>query len=99
MDRYILRAYTFERWGSNINVILIIALHAHYFSAEGLHLVLSSDDFKCMIYTIFLYIWPAVVKDIEVTLGHVHITWDTTGEEVTLELEKDINIEKVTKDL
>ena len=40
----------------------------------------------------------AVVEDIKVTL---HITWDTNGEEVTLEFihkEKEINIEKVTKD-
>ena len=46
-------------------------------------------------------LWPAVVKDIEVTLGYVNITWDTNGQEVTLEFihkEKDINIEKVTKD-
>ena len=47
-------------------------------------------------------IWPAVVKDIEITLGFANITWDTNnGEEVTLEFihkEKDINIEKVTKD-
>ena len=44
---------------------------------------------------------PAVVEDIAVTLGYVHITWDTNGEEVKLELihkEKEINIEKVTKD-
>ena len=41
------------------------------------------------------------MEDIEVTLGYVHITWDTNGEEVTLEFinkEKEINIEKVTKD-
>ena len=41
------------------------------------------------------------MKDIEVTLGYVHITWDTNGEEVTLEFihkEKDINIEKIKKD-
>ena len=58
-----------------------------------------------VIYTTSL--WPAVVEDIEVTLGYVHITWDTNGEEVTLEFiykEKDINTEKlihsekVTKD-
>ena len=41
------------------------------------------------------------MEDIEVTLGYVDITWDTNGEEVTLEFihkEKEINIEKVTKD-
>ena len=48
---------------------------------------------ECVIY---ISLWPAVVEDIEVTLGYVHITWDTNGEEVTLE--KEINIEKVTKD-
>ena len=42
------------------------------------------------------FFWPAVVEDTEVTLGYAHITWDTNGEEVTLE--KEINIEKVTKD-
>ena len=47
-------------------------------------------------------LWPAVVEDIEVTLGYVHITWDTNGEEVTLEFinkkEEVIHTEKVTKD-
>ena len=54
---------------------------------------------ECVIYNISL--WPTVVKDIEVTLGYVNITWDTKGEEITLEFihkEKDIDIEKVTKD-
>lgn len=36
-----------------------------------------------MICTISL--WPAVVEDIELSLGFVHITWNTNGEEVTLE--------------
>ena len=52
---------------------------------------------ECVICNISL--WPAVVEDIAVTLGYVHITWDTNGEEVTLELihkEKEINIEKTT---
>ena len=42
-------------------------------------------------------LWPAVVKDIEETLGYVHINWDTNGEKVTLEFihkEKEIHIEK-----
>ena len=41
------------------------------------------------------------MEDIEVTLGYVHITWDTNGKEVTLEFihkEKEIHSEKVTKD-
>ena len=53
----------------------------------------------------FRTLWPAVVPHTshitEVTLGYVNITWDTNGEEVTLEFihkEKAINIEKVTKD-
>ena len=48
---------------------------------------------ECVIY---ISLWSAVVEDIEVTLGYVHITWDTNGVEVTLE--KEINIKKVTKD-
>ena len=50
---------------------------------------------ECVIYNISL--WSAVVEDIESTLGYSHITWDTNGEEVTHK-EKEINIEKVTKD-
>ena len=41
------------------------------------------------------------MEDIEVTLGYVHITWDTNGEEVTLEFihkEKVIHTEKVKKE-
>ena len=48
-----------------------------------------------------IFLWPAVMKDIEETLGYVNITWDSNGEDVTLHFihkEKDINIEKVTKD-
>ena len=40
------------------------------------------------------------MEDVEVTLGYVHISWDTNVEEVPLEFihkEKEI-IEKVTKD-
>ena len=54
----------------------------------------------CVINNISL--WPAVVEDIEVTLGYVHTTWDTNGEEVTLEFinkEKEIDTEKVTNKL
>ena len=36
------------------------------------------------------------MEDIEVTLGYVHITRNTNGEEVTLDKEKVINTEKVT---
>ena len=47
-----------------------------------------------MIYNISL--WPAVVEDIKVTLGYVHIT---NSEEVTLEfIHKEEMTEKVTKD-
>ena len=49
---------------------------------------------ECVIY---ISLWPAVVEDIEVTQGYVHIIWDTNGEEVTHK-EREINMEKVTKD-
>ena len=48
---------------------------------------------ECVIY---ISLWPAVVEDIEVTLGYVHITWDTNGE--VTHKEKEISTEKVTKD-
>ena len=51
---------------------------------------------ECVICNISL--WPAVVKDIEVTLGYVNIIWDTSGEEVTLEFIHKEKDEKVTKD-
>ena len=53
---------------------------------------------ECVIY---ISLWPVVVEDIEVTLGYVHITWDTNGEEVTLEFihrDQVIHTERVTKD-
>ena len=56
---------------------------------------------ECFIHLHNISLWPAVVEDIEVTLGYVHITLDTNGEEDTLEFidkEKEIHTEKVTKD-
>ena len=66
----------------------------------GLHMLSLIELFKCVIYNT---LEPAVVEDIEVTLGYVHITWDTNVdvEEVTLQFihkEKEIHSVKVTKD-
>ena len=62
--------------------------------AIDLHLCFSLLMIECVIH---ISLWSTIVEDIEETLGYVHITWDTNGEEVTHK-EKKLSTEKVTKD-